>query len=63
MSYTEAQRDGIRTVQEKGQTIYYPRCQFFGAEVRSWNYLPRDRYTCEACRPFKALFKKTGIRF
>ncbi|MEA5064437.1 MAG: hypothetical protein VB065_00180 [Eubacteriales bacterium] len=56
MSYTEAQRDGIRTVQEKGQTIYYPRCQFCGAEVRSWNYLPRNRYTCEACRPFKALF-------
>ena len=62
MSYIDAKNDGVRVDNEKGQTIYYPRCQFCGDEVRSWNYLPRNRYTCKACRPYKAQFQKTGLK-
>ena len=38
--------------------IIYPRCQFCGMEVRSWNYLPSYHYTCALCRPYKALLQK-----
>ncbi|MGJ4851718.1 hypothetical protein ACH6CV_15865 [Bacillota bacterium Meth-B3] len=62
MSYLEAKRDGVRVERENGRTVYYPRCQFCGAEVRSWNYLPKNHYTCKACRPYKHLFQKTGFK-
>ncbi|MEA4898686.1 MAG: hypothetical protein VB067_03125 [Christensenellaceae bacterium] len=62
MSYKEAKIAGVRVGNENGRTVYYPRCQFCGAEVRSWSYLPRNRYTCTACRPYKSLFRKTGFR-
>ena len=58
MSYIEAKRDGIRSEQVNGRTYYYPRCQFCGMEVRSWNYLPSYHYTCALCRPYKALLQK-----
>lgn len=58
MSYIEAKRDGVRSEQVNGRTYYYPRCQFCGTEVRSWNYLPSYRYTCTLCRPYKALLQK-----
>lgn len=58
MSYADAQRDSVRSERVKGQTYYYPPCQFCGAEVRSWNYLPTHRYTCPACRPYKAMLLK-----
>ena len=62
MSYNDARHDGVRVANENGRTVYYPRCQFCGAEVRSWSYLPRNRYTCKACRPYKTLFLKTGLK-
>ena len=62
MSYKEALKDGIRAVNENGRTVYYPRCQFCGVEVRSWSYLPHNRYTCKACRPYKAIFLKTDFK-
>ena len=54
--------EGVRVATQNGRTVYYPRCQFCGAEVRSLNYISRNRYTCDACRPYKALFQKTGLR-
>ena len=58
MSYADAMRDGIRVAREHGQSVYYPRCQFCGLEVRSWNYLAQNRYTCKQCRPHKRLLQK-----
>ena len=60
MSLAEARRDDVRVVIRNGRTAYYPKCQFCGAEVRVISYLPRNHYTCEACRPYKALFRKTS---
>ena len=62
MSLAEARKDGVRVVTQNGHIAYYPRCQFCGAEVRSLCYIPRNRYTCEGCRPYKVLFQKTGLR-
>jgi len=62
MSLSEARKDGVRVATQNDRNVYYPRCQYCGAEVRSLNYLPRNRYTCDACRPYKALFQKTGLR-
>ena len=63
MSYLEAKADGIRIEMENRQTLYYPRCQFCGQEVRSFNYLRRNQYTCPVCRPYKALFQKLKLKF
>jgi formamidopyrimidine-DNA glycosylase len=63
LSYLEAKADGIRIEAQNRQTMYYPRCQFCGQEVRSFSYLRRNRYTCPACRPYKALFQKLKLRF
>jgi len=62
MSLSEARKDGVRVATQNGRNVYYPRCQFCGAEARSLTYLPRNRYTCDACRPYKVLFQKTGLR-
>lgn len=61
MSYNEAIADGIRIIKDQIQTIYYPRCQFCGDEVKSFNYIRSINYTCPGCRPMKRVLLKTGI--
>ncbi len=61
MSYYEALEDHVRIGRRGKESLYYPLCQFCGAEVRSWHYLRGKRYTCERCRPFKKALLETGI--
>lgn len=61
MSYHEALADGVRTDAALGTTVYFPPCRFCGAEVFSYNYLRKHRYTCSWCRPRKELLLATGL--
>ncbi|SHH58989.1 hypothetical protein [Clostridium grantii] len=61
MSYKEALKDGIRIENNGKRTRYYPRCQFCGYEVQSYNYIPDYNYTCTECRKMKTTLLKTGI--
>lgn len=61
MSYHEAKADGVRVASYQGRTVYFPSCMFCGAEVFSYNYLRTVKYTCRACRPWKAALLDSGI--
>lgn len=61
MSYHEAVADKVRVGTYEGRTTYFPPCMFCGAEVFSYNYLRRLKYTCKACRPHKERLLATGL--
>ena len=51
MSYLEAKKDGIPIkVDKRGNTAYYPPCQYCGEPVYPWAYRPGIRYTCRVCK-------------
>lgn len=51
MGYYEAIQDNVRISKDKnGDTWYYPKCQFCGAEVPNWAYKRGVKYTCNDCK-------------
>lgn len=50
MGYLEAKADNIRIVKGKGYTIYFPKCNVCGEEVKSMSYIRNTKYKCKDCK-------------